>query len=154
MFWPTDRIIKFTTGVRFGRKGLRPDLFKSYSFESAAKMLLIDADSSKLEAPLSASDLSTELHDPNERREQMTNWVEKVMPRSLAEYLTAFSDWGADSLKHDREGLWTFTDWKLLIADTLDELTRHLDTQLDVVKVECDGGANQKSFTRRCRSAA
>jgi hypothetical protein len=30
---PTDRIIKVTAGVRFGRKGLHPDLFKSYSFD-------------------------------------------------------------------------------------------------------------------------
>ena len=51
----------------------------------------------------------------------MANWVEKVMSKSLAEYLTAFFDWGANSLKNDLEGPWTFADWKLLIADTLDD---------------------------------
>ena len=120
-------------------------------------MLLIDEDSSKSEAPLTAADLSTELYDLNKRCAQMANWVEQVMSRSLAEYLAAFFDWGSDALEHDREGLWTFTDWKLLIADTLDELTRHLDTQLDVAKAECDGGENQESFCpslARCRQVA
>ena len=38
LFVPTSRILKYSAKVRFGRKGLHPGLFKTYTFENAGTM--------------------------------------------------------------------------------------------------------------------
>ena len=58
---PTSRILKYSAKVRFGRKGLHPDLFKTYTFENSGTMAPLDADVDALDKPLTSNDLSDTL---------------------------------------------------------------------------------------------
>ena len=146
LYVPTSRILKFSAKVRFGRNGLHPDLFKTYTFENAGMMAPLDADADALDKPLTAADLSDTLTVLDERCEQMLNWVEKVMSRNMALKLFEFFAWGSHAAKHDRKGLWALTDWKGLILDVLDDATRHIDVQLDTCKSLCEGALDQDAF--------
>ena len=146
LFVPTSRILKYPAKYRFGRNGLHPDLFKTYTFENASTMAPLDADVDALDKPLTSNDLSDTLVVLDERCEQMVNWVEKVLSRNLASRLLEFFEWGSRSVKHDRKGLWALTDWKGLILDVLDEVTRHIDVQLDLCKSLCEGAVDEDAF--------
>ena len=105
LFVPTPRILKFSARVRFGRKGLYPDLFKTYTFENAAKMTPLDAGVDAFDKPLASGDLSDTLVVLDEQCEQMANWVNKVLSRNMASRLREFFDWGSNQVKHDRNGV-------------------------------------------------
>ena len=61
LFVPTSRILKYSAKCRFGRNGLHPDLFKTYTFENASTMAPLDADVDALDKPLTSNDLSNTL---------------------------------------------------------------------------------------------
>ena len=61
LFVPTSRILKYSAKCRFGRNGLHPDLFKTYTFENASTMAPLDADVDALDKPLTSNDLSDTL---------------------------------------------------------------------------------------------
>ena len=146
LFVPTSRILKSSAKVRFGRKGLHPDLFKTCTFENVGTMAPLDADVDALDKPLSSGDLSGTLVVLDERCEQMVNWVSKVLSRNMAVRLREFFEWGSRQVKHDRKGLWTLADWKGLILDVLDDVTRHIDVQLDACKSLCEEGVDDDAF--------
>ena len=146
LFVPTSRILKYSAKVRFGRKGLHPDLFETYMFENAGTMAPLEADVDALDKPLSSGDLSDTLVVLDERCEQMVNWVNKVLSRNMAARLLEFFEWGSREVKDDRKGLWTLTDWKCLILDVLDDATRHIDVQLGACKMLCEGGVDEDAL--------
>ena len=133
LFVPTSRILKFSAQVRFGRKGLHPDLSKNLHVRerghdgAAGRRRRCAGQAAHVGRPLGLSDTLVVM---DERCEQMVNWVGKVLSRNMAARLLEFFEWGSRAVKHDRKGLLALADWKCLLLDVLDDASRHIDVQL------------------------
>ena len=139
---PTKEIIKLTSQCRFGTDGLHPDLFITFSFESARDLEKTGGENFNKKG-LEPGDLTLSVKDYQERCESMCDWVRVTLSPETGARMLRWMRWGCKKTRTDQSGDWSLSDLKLLHLKVLDEFQLERETTLDSIKSVCRGNADE-----------
>ena len=112
-FTPTKESIKLTSQCRFGTDGLHPDLFITFSFESARDLKKTGGGNFNKKG-LEPGDLTSTVKDYQERCESMSDWVQVTLSPETGARMLRWMRWGCKKTRTDQSGDWSLSDLKLL----------------------------------------